>query len=65
MRTAYIRILGKVFYWCWLHVPVFADYAIEFVGQVQHKIHKRMMQKDWIAEARKELEESGTIKIPP
>lgn len=61
MRTAYIRVLGKVFYWCWLHVPLFADYAIEFVGQVQHKIHGKLLQADFIQQMRDALSKSDTI----
>lgn len=53
--TLYLRILDRLFRWAWLHVPMFADYAVEFVRQVENKVHGKMLSPDWIDRAREML----------
>ena len=53
----YLRLLDRAFRWCWLHVPMFADYCVEFVHQVERRIHGKLMQPDWIDKAREALSE--------
>ena len=64
MTRLYLRLLDRVFRWCWLHVPQFADYAVEFVHQVERRIHGKLMQPDYIQQMRDALA-SGKITSPP
>lgn len=58
MIKIYLRyILEPLFRFAWLHVPWFADYAVEFVKQVQHKVQDKLMQPDFIEQARIALAE--------
>jgi hypothetical protein len=50
--TLYLRLLDVVFRWCWLHVPWFADYCVEFVHQAERQIHGAILRPDVIARAR-------------
>lgn len=60
----YLRLLDRVFRWCWLHVPWFADYAVEFVHQVERRVHGKLLQPDYIQQLRDALE-SDKITSPP
>jgi hypothetical protein len=57
----YLRVLDAVFRWCWVHVPWFADYCVEFVRQMQRRVQGRLMQPDYIQQAREALSKSDTI----
>jgi hypothetical protein len=59
-----LRLLDRVFRWCWLHVPWFADYCVEFVHQVERRVHGKMMQPDFIQQMRDALA-SDKITSPP
>ena len=63
MTRLYLRLLDAVFRWAWRRVPWFAEYAVEFVRQVERRVHGKMLQKDWIAEAREVLERD-TKRLP-
>jgi len=43
MRSFYLRHILR---------PLFADFAVEYVHQVDRLIHGKMMQQDWIGKAR-------------
>lgn len=49
------RILDPLFRFAWLHVPWFADYCVEFVNQVERRVHGKMMTPGWIERARETL----------
>ena len=55
MRLFYLRILDALFRWCWLHVPLFDEYCVEFVHQVERLVHGAIMKPDWIERAREQL----------
>ena len=63
MTRLYLRVLDRLYRWAWVHVPMFADYSVEFVHQVERRVHGKMLQKDWIAEAREVLERD-TKRLP-
>ena len=54
----YLRILDKLFRLAWCHIPWFADYAIEYVHQVDRLVHGKLMQPNFIQQAREMLENS-------
>jgi len=60
----YLRLLDRVFRWCWQHVPMFADYAVEFVHQIERRVHGKMLQPDWIDKAREVLSKSDIKRLP-
>jgi len=51
----YLRILDRVFRWCWQHVPLFADYSVEYVHQVDRRVHGKLLQPDFIQQMRDAL----------
>ena len=62
--TLYLRLLDVVFRWAWRRVPWFAEYAVEYVSQVQRRVHGKMLTKDWIAKAREALSKSDPARLP-
>ena len=54
----YLKLLDAAFRWCWLHVPMFADYCVEFVHQVERRIHGAILRPDVIAKAREMIGKS-------
>lgn len=52
MRIVYLRVLDRLFRWCFEHVPFFADYTLEFVSQLNRKVHGKMMRDDYIGKLR-------------
>ena len=63
MTRLYLRLLDVVFRWAWRRVPWFAEYATEYVRQVNRLVHGRMLTKDWIAEARAVLERDTESEV--
>lgn len=59
----YLRVLDRAFRWCWVHVPWFADYCVEFVHQIERRVHGKLLQPDYIQQMRDAL--SGKITSPP
>ena len=57
MTRLYLRVLDRLYRWVWQHVPLFADYSVEFVHQVERRIHGKLLQPDWIDKAREALSE--------
>ena len=64
MTRLYLRLLDIAFRWAWRRVPWFADYCVEFVHQVERRVHGKLMQPDWIAKAREVLSKSDTERLP-
>ena len=62
--TLYLRLLDIAFRWAWQHVPWFAEYAVEFVHQVERRVHGKMLQPDWIDKAREVLSKSDITRLP-
>ena len=60
----YLRLLDRAFRWCWLHVPMFADYCVEFVHQVERRVHGKLMQPDYIQQMRDALSKSDITRLP-
>jgi len=56
MRTFYLRhILDPLFRWSFFHVPLFADYAVEYVHRVERQVHGLLMHPDYIQQAREAI----------
>ena len=62
--TLYLRLLDRVFRWAWRRVPWFADYAVEFVHQVERRVHGKLMQPDYIQQMREVLSKSDITRLP-
>ena len=60
----YLRILDRLYRWAWVHVPLFADYSVEFVHQVERRIHGKLMQPDYIQQMRDALSKSDITRLP-
>ena len=58
MSKLYLRALDVLFRFMWKHVPLFADYAVEFVHQVERRIHGKLLQPDYIQQMRDALSDS-------
>jgi hypothetical protein len=53
MRHFYLHhILDPLFRWAFFHVPLFADYCVEFVHQIERKVHGKLLNPDYIQQAR-------------
>jgi len=48
-------ILGWLFIWQFSHVPLFAEYAIEYVHQFEHKLQGVMMKSSRLEDFKREL----------
>ena len=56
MRHFYLRfILAPLFMWQVKHVPMFADYAYIWVMKLQHLVAGKLLQPDYIEQAREAL----------
>ena len=64
MTRLYLRVLDRLYRWAWVHVPMFADYAVEFVHQVERRIHGKLLQPDYIQQMRDALKDDK-ISAPP
>jgi len=62
--TLYLRLLDRVFRWAWRRVPWFAVYAVEFVHQVERRVHGKLMQPDYIQQTREVLSKSDITRLP-
>ena len=62
--TLYLRVLDRLYRWAWQHVPLFADYSVEFVHQVERRVHGKLMQPDYIQQMRDALKDDK-ISAPP
>lgn len=61
MTHFYLRyILHPLFMFQVRHLPRFLDYAYIYLNELQHVVHGKLMQPDWIEKAREEL-----ALIPP
>lgn len=56
MRAFYIRfILAPLFMLQIKVVPMFIDYAYLYIQNLQHAVHGKLLQPDYIEQAREEL----------
>jgi len=56
MRAFYIRyVLHPLFMLQVKCVPLFLDYAYIYMAKLQHAVHGKLMQPDYIEQVRKEL----------
>ena len=56
MRSFYIRfILHPLFMLQVKCVPLFLDYAYIYMGKLQHAVHGKLMQPDYIEQVRKAI----------
>lgn len=56
MRTFYLKyILYPCFMFAVRHVPLFLDYTIEYVRQLNRKVQGRLMREDFFEHAREAL----------
>jgi len=56
MRVFYLKhILHPFFMFCIRRVPLFLDFAVTYVGKLQHAVHGKLMQEDYIEQVRKAL----------
>ena len=61
MRAFYIRrILHPLFMFQVRFVPMFIDFAYLYIGNLHHAVHGKLLQPDFIEQAREEL-----ARIPP
>ena len=44
MTRLYLRLLSAAFVWCFRHVPYFAEYAVEYVRQLEKLTHKKILR---------------------
>ena len=57
MRAFYLKhILYPCFMFCVRHVPLFLDYTIEYVRQLNRKVQGALMREDFFERAREALE---------
>ena len=60
MRAFYIKyILHPLFMVMVRCVPLFLDYAYIYVGKLQHAVHGKLLQPDYIEQVREALSEKG------
>lgn len=56
MRTFYIRhVLHPLFMFQVRHLPLFLDYAYLYMNNLQHAVHGKLLQPDYIEQAREAL----------
>jgi hypothetical protein len=61
MRHFYIKfILHPLFMFMVKRVPMFIDFAYLYIQNLQHAVHGKLLQPDYIEQARDEL-----ARIPP
>ena len=56
MKSFYLRhILYPLFMFAVNHVPLFLDFAVTYVGKLQHAVHGKLLQPDYIEQVREAL----------